>query len=1101
MATGGVVTTSGNRTIHTFSTAGSSSFVINGSFSASLTGAISGAGSLTVEATGGSITVSGNNTHTGNATISAGTLILANSSGIGIHNSSALTISAGAVLDLRFSETIGSLAGAGNVTTGSLGAKTLTVGNDDSSTTFSGVIQNGSGSISLTKIGAGTFTLTGNSTYTGLTTVSAGTLKFAPSSSFSMTLSGGITNSSEVLYEAASGSALFLDGAVSGAGTWTVNSASSNTTFNNRMIFRGTSTISGQVTVTNYGNLWLEGSSVNATSAIYLNGANTYLRLYGAAGATIKSGTITGNGTIDFASGGGGKALTLSVGNDNGTGSFTGTIVNSASSDGPTVLSIAKEGSGTWTLTGANTYSGTTSVSSGTLAIGVLGSSAATLGSSASYSPSITVSSGATFSWLSSANQTFSNFAAGTGTINLGASAGTVTISGDQAFTGTINVAQNVTMTAGTNNAAAGLGNATAININNGGTITLATTANSNGFIGNGVRSGLTLTINSGGTLTSAASSSTTFHLKLGSFVLAGGTLGWGGTTSQWGSWNLGTDITVTENSTISATGLTLTKSGGTSINVAAGKTLTLSGTLVSTTEAASCSCDSNSLNINTSGVTGTVLLSGANTYKGGTTITAGTVKIGHATALGASTGAVTLSSGAVLDLNGITMTNTNALSLSGTGISSGGSLINSSSTAATYAGNVTMGSAVIMNTASGITLSGAVTGGSTTNTLLLKGGGNFTLNNASNVISTFAGQVGSLTLKSDNLLIGTASSVSGLSATGGVTVNVTGDIVTNSAVAYSGSTSGTLSFTAGDDIFINSTIATSDGALGVQLTAGASTGYIGIENNITTRGGAVAMTAPTIALQQNAFTINTTAPSGTGGAVTFTGPVLLAASSADITINTGGGNISFSSTIDSASSYLRQADLFTDIVTTTDGWSSASTNTSTAWGTILGLYANGSSINRTYNLGGAARTITLDFYRVDSWDSEYFDITIGSRIFRAQLRCCQTAEADNMLSAASQTVGSYTTTIASQGMASSSVNNATWSDQKYLITIAAPSSSSNQTITLSSTLDSASNDEAWGARNFTVSAANTVFMANASGLNINAGTGNVTFTRSSWRK
>jgi hypothetical protein len=100
------------------------------------------------------------------------------------------------------------------------------------------------------------------------------------------------------------------------------------------------------------------------------------------------------------------------------------------------------------------------------------------------------------------------------------------------------------------------------------------------------------------------------------------------------------------------------------------------------------------------------------------------------------------------------------------------------------------------------------------------------------------------------------------LSATGGVTVNVTGDIVTNSAVAYSGSTSGTLSFTAGDDIFINSTIATSDGALGVQLTAGASTGYIGIENNITTRGGAVEMTAPTIALQQNALTINTTAVS-----------------------------------------------------------------------------------------------------------------------------------------------------------------------------------------------------------------------------------------------
>ena len=48
---------------------------------------------------------------------------------------SAFTIASGATLNLAsFNQTIGSLAGAGNVT---LGAATLTTGNDNTSTTFS----------------------------------------------------------------------------------------------------------------------------------------------------------------------------------------------------------------------------------------------------------------------------------------------------------------------------------------------------------------------------------------------------------------------------------------------------------------------------------------------------------------------------------------------------------------------------------------------------------------------------------------------------------------------------------------------------------------------------------------------------------------------------------------------------------------------------------------------------------------------------------------------------------------------------------------------------------------------------------------------------
>jgi autotransporter-associated beta strand protein len=64
--------------------------------------------------------------------------------------------------------TIGSLAGQGRVY---LGANTLTIGSNNQSTAFSGAIQDAGG---VTKIGAGTLTLTGANTYTGVTTVSGG---------------------------------------------------------------------------------------------------------------------------------------------------------------------------------------------------------------------------------------------------------------------------------------------------------------------------------------------------------------------------------------------------------------------------------------------------------------------------------------------------------------------------------------------------------------------------------------------------------------------------------------------------------------------------------------------------------------------------------------------------------------------------------------------------------------------------------------------------------------------------------------------------------------------------------------------------------------
>ena len=135
---------------------------------ATLSGAISGPGGLSKIGLG-TLTLSGQSTYTGATGVNAGTLQA------GAVNTfspfSAFTVVSGATLDLAsFNQTIGSLAGTGGVT---LGSATLTTGNDNTSTIFSGTI---SGAGGLTKIGSGTLLLTGANTYAGPTNINAGIL-------------------------------------------------------------------------------------------------------------------------------------------------------------------------------------------------------------------------------------------------------------------------------------------------------------------------------------------------------------------------------------------------------------------------------------------------------------------------------------------------------------------------------------------------------------------------------------------------------------------------------------------------------------------------------------------------------------------------------------------------------------------------------------------------------------------------------------------------------------------------------------------------------------------------------------------------------------
>lgn len=148
-----------------------------------LNGVISGA-AASINKTGDGILLlgNGNNTYGGATTVSDGILRFGAVNAVPV--GSAVTILQGAVLDVTLggaSVTFGSLAGD-SATQGGLvyhgatsGTSILTVGADNASTAFGGVIFNEAGStLSLIKTGSGTLTLGGLNAYNGATTIENG---------------------------------------------------------------------------------------------------------------------------------------------------------------------------------------------------------------------------------------------------------------------------------------------------------------------------------------------------------------------------------------------------------------------------------------------------------------------------------------------------------------------------------------------------------------------------------------------------------------------------------------------------------------------------------------------------------------------------------------------------------------------------------------------------------------------------------------------------------------------------------------------------------------------------------------------------------------
>lgn len=194
--------TAGTNEIFNYITLATTDVIVNvdGAAGLNLVGALSGSVGLT-KVGGGTLNYgcyNGANSYTGTTRVNAGTLtlrvntdngafggplVIGDGSGSGsptvrllydtsIPDTVPITVNLGGLLDLNgLFDTIGSLAGSGNVSLGSGG--NLSVGGDNTSTTFSGII---SGAGTFTKPGAGMLTLTGPNTYTGATTVSGGAL-------------------------------------------------------------------------------------------------------------------------------------------------------------------------------------------------------------------------------------------------------------------------------------------------------------------------------------------------------------------------------------------------------------------------------------------------------------------------------------------------------------------------------------------------------------------------------------------------------------------------------------------------------------------------------------------------------------------------------------------------------------------------------------------------------------------------------------------------------------------------------------------------------------------------------------------------------------
>jgi autotransporter-associated beta strand protein len=509
------------------------------------------------------LTLTGDNTYTGATTVNGGSLVVGSATALGAAGK-ALSVNGSGTLDFNgFDYNVGAFNGnnvSAIVTNSAAGdAIELTVGTGNTVGNFAGVI---SGNLSLIKTGTQSLTLISNNNFTGGFTlgggnvvnqagtdglgVAGGTVTVTANSTLTAGGSGAITLNKSI---ALGGGTLLtfvhgnnswtISGAVTGAGGVKVNDSGGIGTRTLNLINTG-NTFTGAIDLSNgnsdlavgslgdgvgAGNIFFGVNNAarngrfqlgtTAAAPLVLNhrqieiiagtGVSGLARIGNANTASSSANTLTINTDLLVTGTGGTKTLQLE-GANTGNNAFNGNIGNG----GLTALSLNKADASKWIIGGANTYTGTTTVSAGILEIGgsgTLGHVSAGVGDYAG-NIAITNTNSGRLVYNSSASQSLSGVVSGTGAVFV--EDGTLDLTNDNTYTGATTVNGGTLLINGSTSATSAvavnggtLGGSGTI----GGNVTVAATAN----LAPGNSAG-TLTL--GGNLTFTVTSSDVGDLK-----------------------------------------------------------------------------------------------------------------------------------------------------------------------------------------------------------------------------------------------------------------------------------------------------------------------------------------------------------------------------------------------------------------------------------------------------------------------------------------------------------------------------------------------------------------------------------------------------------
>ncbi|TAJ38655.1 MAG: autotransporter domain-containing protein [Reyranella sp.] len=324
---------------------GTGTLTANSASSTSLSAAITGSGAFVKQGTG-TLTLLGANTYSGGTTVSAGALqgnttslqgAIVNNASVAFNQSSNGTyagnmsgsgglakLGAGTVILTGTNSYTGGTTVSGGVlqghTTSLQGAivnNASVVFDQASAGTYAG---NMSGSGGLTKIGAGVLTVSGSNSYTGGTTVSAGTFRLGSSTALptmgALTVNGGIFDLNG--FNLTVGSLAGSGGTISLGGSNLIADDATNTTLSTTITGTGGITKSGAGLLNLTGANTYTGPTTVSGGRLAINGSITSNVTVGAGGNLGGVGTITGT-----VSNGGVMAPGNSIGTLNIVGSFT----------------------------------------------------------------------------------------------------------------------------------------------------------------------------------------------------------------------------------------------------------------------------------------------------------------------------------------------------------------------------------------------------------------------------------------------------------------------------------------------------------------------------------------------------------------------------------------------------------------------------------------------------------------------------------------------------------------------------------------------------------------------------------------------------------